>query len=165
MWWMSVASRPPGAVLAAMWAFTWLCLAVGQAAAAGPPAPASKDEGSQQATPARAPSYRWKDSRGREHVSNLPRSAFRADGGLVPRYHPNQPGAQYPAMLEALRARQLALDAAAHEATEKAAAEAARAALPDPASSAASLPKRRMSLSELLELEKNGGRPVAAPAP
>lgn len=109
------------------------------------------------------PTYRWTDSRGIAHVSNLPPQAYGRDGHLKPAYHPNRAEAQHPAMVQALRAREAELTAArlaAESAMAGASVESNADVEPGNAAFSRVIPKRRMSFGELLQMEKNAGRPL-----
>jgi hypothetical protein len=105
--------------------------------------------------------YQWVDEHGYLHISTIPRAGVRPDGSLRPEFDPRSVANQYPAMLQALREQGEALRLRAEaEAAKAAAAEAARRtadARPAPARDDST-----MSLLDLIELEKRGGR---APEP
>jgi hypothetical protein len=100
-----------------------------------------------------APRYEWRDAKGQFHRSNLPAHAFRADGRPAPSWDPNHPAGQQAALIRHLTERERQMKEAALTAEDVAAPAPERLQ---------SIPRRRLGLGELLELEKNAGRPLPA---
>jgi acyl-homoserine lactone acylase PvdQ len=91
-------------------------------------------------------------------VSRLPPEAFRADGRLRPAWDPNHPASQQAALLRRLAERERALQEG-RSARADAEAEQAQAATAS-AGAPRAMPRHRLGLGELLDLEKNAGRPA-----
>jgi len=100
--------------------------------------------------------HEWRDARGKLHRSNLPPQAFTADGRLQPAWDPNHPASQQAELARRLAEREQELRAQ-RAATTRAGLQADSPAVRDTPRTAQG---RRMGLGELLELEKNAGRPV-----
>jgi len=155
--------RPAGATRGRAFRAAALAIACGGWLAPGiAPGAAGEWPSAASAPPAQtlqsATRHEWRGAGDRFHRSNLPPEAFRADGRLRPAWDPNHPASQQAALLRRLAERERALQEG-RSARADAEAEQAQAATAS-AGAPRAMPRHRLGLGELLDLEKNAGRPA-----